>query len=774
MLNKYRKLSNLTFMNTSFAYNISCYLVIFFFIITAQISGADIILLNDGTQYIGKVTESTDQLTIATPYQEITVAKESINKIYKDLQEVNSEIIELMAATQAAIADAGKIQNIHERNTLILRQIESLTKRQKTYSRIIGFLTTADSAPIKEKFNELNATIEHVRSLVVTEETEPDIEETTEPAGPDVEARKKIEKAREFFAMGSNALAQMQYDKAKEYFIVSLSYDAEFPETYVKLGDVHTILKDEEIGYLNYQMGLEAIIRQGSMTAEMVKLRDDILKKVEKFRIIKHKIYGIDSEFNEGLIKLGNKSATDKNYILANDVFSTVLSIEPNNTDALNGIEAIRGNLDKLSIKDLTVDESKEANAYYQDGLLLFWKNDCEKAMIKFKEALAINPQLPGALLKAGECSEKKGDNFEAIHYYWLCLKSIQKMATTTKELEEQRARAAGLIEKIDDNARELGKLKNNYTGKLHALAYDCMKKKYNRFAYHILEKVIAIDIGIKSVNESFAQLKETVIITEDTKKYFSASNEDVAKINISAAGFSIFEEIGFNLDGCKEYKHYQTGMVFVLIPSGAFTMGRSDTDNDEKPAHKVTVKEFLLSKFEVTQGVWQKIMGGNPSTVTVGADYPVDSITWEDCALFASRVGLRLPTEAEWEYACNGNNTSRFSFGNDAPMLDEYAWHFSNSGGKLQPVGKKKSTLFGLYDMYGNVAEWCQDWYSENYYRESIVDNPPGPKNGVLRAVRGGSWYYLPEDIYSARRARFDPAKPSVGIGLRCAADFK
>ncbi|MCL2122613.1 MAG: formylglycine-generating enzyme family protein, partial [Desulfovibrionaceae bacterium] len=164
-------------------------------------------------------------------------------------------------------------------------------------------------------------------------------------------------------------------------------------------------------------------------------------------------------------------------------------------------------------------------------------------------------------------------------------------------------------------------------------------------------------------------------------------------------------------------------GIKFVLIPAGSFLMGSDARALNEKPPHRVHIsKPFYLGKFEVTQEQWQAVMGNNPSRFK-GPDNPVEGVSWEDVREFIQRLNekeghrrYRLPTEAEWEYAARGGTSSRWSFGDDAGLLDQYAWYKDNSEDTTHPVGQKKSNPWGLHDMHGNVFEWVQDWYGGDY----------------------------------------------------------
>jgi formylglycine-generating enzyme required for sulfatase activity len=187
-----------------------------------------------------------------------------------------------------------------------------------------------------------------------------------------------------------------------------------------------------------------------------------------------------------------------------------------------------------------------------------------------------------------------------------------------------------------------------------------------------------------------------------------------------------------------------------VRIRPGTFMMGDERGDNDEKPLHKVTIsRSFYLGKFQVTQEQWEAVMGANPSHFK-GAKNPVDRVSWEACQTFikklnekfaSSGVAFGLPTEAEWEYACRAGSNSRYGFGEREAGLADYGWFAGNSDGTTHPVGQKKPNAWGLYDMHGNVWEWCADWYDADYYKTSPAVDPPGPTAVTSRVLRGGSW---------------------------------
>ena len=220
------------------------------------------------------------------------------------------------------------------------------------------------------------------------------------------------------------------------------------------------------------------------------------------------------------------------------------------------------------------------------------------------------------------------------------------------------------------------------------------------------------------------------------------------------------------------------TGTEFVWIEGGCYQMGcGSWTDNcngDEKPVHEVCVDGFWLGKYEVTQGQWRQIMGSNPSHFKNGDNYPVEVVSWNDCKNFIqelnSRNGgnfeFRLPTEAEWEYACrSGGKPEKYSGSND---VNSVAWYDSKSGGHTHLVGQRSPNGLGLYDMSGNVYEWCEDVYDSEAYGKHSWNNPvvTGGRSG--RVGRGGSWLYKPRGARCADRYSDSPDYASISLGFR------
>ena len=214
-----------------------------------------------------------------------------------------------------------------------------------------------------------------------------------------------------------------------------------------------------------------------------------------------------------------------------------------------------------------------------------------------------------------------------------------------------------------------------------------------------------------------------------------------------------------------------------VYVEGGTFQMGATeeqgkDAYDSEKPVHRVTLSSYLIGKHEVTQALWEEVMGSNPSENNQGGDYPVECVSWDDCQEFIeklnARTGMefRLPTEAEWEYAARGGNRSKGYKYAGSNNLDDVGWYGDNSDEHTHPVGRKKPNELGLYDMSGNVFEWCQDWYGD--YSSEAQTNPTGLQSGRFRVLRGGGIWGHARRCRVSYRSYGGPGIGIVSLGLR------
>ncbi|MBT4482723.1 MAG: SUMF1/EgtB/PvdO family nonheme iron enzyme, partial [Candidatus Latescibacteria bacterium] len=226
-------------------------------------------------------------------------------------------------------------------------------------------------------------------------------------------------------------------------------------------------------------------------------------------------------------------------------------------------------------------------------------------------------------------------------------------------------------------------------------------------------------------------------------------------------------------------------------ISAGTFKMGSNNGDSDEKPVRTIALSAFTMSNTEVTQAQYSSVMSSNPSFHKLDDNCPVEKVSWKDAITFCNRLserlglekcynlstgecdfsknGFRLPTEAEWEHACRGNIGSEYNSGNGESALNRAGWYQRNSGEKTHPVAQKAANAFGLYDMHGNVWEWCNDWYSKRSYEiDKKTENPTGVSNSKERVLRGGSWLDWPKDCTSSKRRDFNPDKNYSDVGFR------
>ena len=209
-----------------------------------------------------------------------------------------------------------------------------------------------------------------------------------------------------------------------------------------------------------------------------------------------------------------------------------------------------------------------------------------------------------------------------------------------------------------------------------------------------------------------------------------------------------------------------------VLIPSGEFVMGRNGINSNEEPAHTVYLDAFYLNKYEVTQLQYLTTVGSNPSYFAKCPLCPVERVNFHQASNYCSKMGKRLPTEAEWEKAARGGTSGWYYW--DQDHTDIYAWYGNNAGKRTQPAGTRKPNRYGLYDMAGNVWEWVEDWYESTYYSKSPQRNPKGPAKGATKVIRGGSWGTPPAKIAHANRDSREPGTRYINGGFRCAKDAK
>ena len=261
---------------------------------------------------------------------------------------------------------------------------------------------------------------------------------------------------------------------------------------------------------------------------------------------------------------------------------------------------------------------------------------------------------------------------------------------------------------------------------------------------------VVFAGVGINNYNNKRAEQERRAIIER-------ARLDSIAAVRKAAEDKRISDSIANELRNAFVTKNFTVDNVsftMVAVAGGTFNMGSNDGEGDEKPVHSVTLSDYYIGETEVTQALWQAVMGSNPSMFK-GGNNPVEQVSYNDCIDFINKLNtllagqlpagrkFRLPTEAQWEFAARGgnkgkNNNNKYSGSNS---IDDVAWYRDNSGYRTHPVKQKQANELGLYDMSGNVVEWCYDWYGSDYYSSSPQTNPQGPSSGSRRVLRGACW---------------------------------
>ena len=277
---------------------------------------------------------------------------------------------------------------------------------------------------------------------------------------------------------------------------------------------------------------------------------------------------------------------------------------------------------------------------------------------------------------------------------------------------------------------------------------------KFREFFFGIIGLAIVIGLSIFVIRKcSVESGSGTEAATETAVEML---NSDIETINVNGVAFKM-----------------------VRVQGGTFQMGATseqgkDAEDDELPVHSVTLSDYYIGQTEVTQELWEAVMGSNPSYFKGNNQCPVEDVSWNDCQEFIEKLNrltgknFRLPTEAEWEYAARGGNKSRGYKYSGSNNPDAVAWYDDNSGSKTHPVATKQSNELGLYDMSGNVYEWCQDWYGE--YKSNSQTNPTGASKGSGRVLRGGSWNSHARYVRVSIRDASTPGYRNYSIGLRLA----
>jgi formylglycine-generating enzyme required for sulfatase activity len=383
-------------------------------------------------------------------------------------------------------------------------------------------------------------------------------------------------------------------------------------------------------------------------------------------------------------------------------------------------------------------DKVDMGGAYYRRGESFLKRRDYSAASVDFERAIALG-------------------HTEAVQRRELVVHLQEHISDEKRKLqeaeEETKQQALALAKQKEDETKRLKKAEDFYNGGI----YHLKNGDYARSLADLEEaKHYGHSDAVRMLKEVLAKQKEV----EETKQQALAlakqkEAEEVKRQALALAKQKEAEKNQITIDG-------KVTIELVNIPAGSFMMGDDDGDDDEKPAHRVTLKAFQMSKYPITQQQYQAVMGTNPSHFKDDENCPVETVSWHDafnfCEELSKRIGqkVKLPTEAQWEYACRAGSTGKYCFGDDVRKLGDYAWYKENAGSETHPVGEKLANPWGLHDMYGNVWEWCEDVWHGNY-NGAPSDGSAWLTGGEQnrRALRGGSWFGNGIFCRSANRGR-------------------
>ena len=390
-----------------------------------------------------------------------------------------------------------------------------------------------------------------------------------------------------------------------------------------------------------------------------------------------------------------------------------------------------------LAARYAKTDYAEEAGrAFLSAGWAAYCQGKMKEALAQTEQAIALHPRFGEALFQAAKVRMALGEVDKA-------LPTLGK-AIDLDRLYALKAAGDGDFQKHDNRLREFLEAMRTEKHRQSAPKVEAALEKIKFWCEHVADiKNNPFVVRMEAfLNEGSSWSLLDMLAVVQTME---------ATIQLLPLRIDIHDSLGKLI----------TSFEFCYIPTGEFMMGEKGNQR------RVTIsKEFYLSKFPVTQAQWQAVMGNNPSHFKDDPNLPVEKVSWDDCQQFLNklneRIGkklYRLPTEAEWEYACRAGSTGTYCFGDEESKLREYGWYSENSGSKTQPVGKLKPNVWGLYDMHGNVLEWCDDWYDDSK---------------TQRVLRGGSWIVSPGYLRCANRGRSDPPGRNFSVGFRFAQDVR
>jgi len=456
----------------------------------------------------------------------------------------------------------------------------------------------------------------------------------------------------------------------------------------------------------------------------------------------------------------------------------------------------------RIQQEETAAEKQKSFQSYFDAGFIYEAKEEWEKAIEAYTKALAVKPEDLEAKDKLATCqhnlylqkaksAEKQNNLDSAIDNYTKAL-SYKQVASTQIKLDSAKKALQAKID-AERNKREYDKwvaraqTSENEGDLPAAVKFYQNAQQYTNQSPWLQSKIVLLNNEIaeaeklKEFNKLLAYAKARDNKT-DGKDALKALAQALALYpnHMEALGLQKKIQIYFRPLNAGDVVTNSIGMKLVYIPAGEFMMGspssESQRDSDEGPQHRIRIsKGFYMGQTEVTQAQWEAVMGNNPSHFK-GDNLPVETVSWNDMVEFCKNLSqmesktYTLPSEAQWEYACRAGSTTAYCFGDSSTLLEDYAWHgYEPSAAKPHPVGQKRPNKWGLYDMHGNVWEWCQDWYSEDYYKKSRSVDPEGPNTGSARVLRGGSWYIRGDyNFRSAARRWLAPDDRIFDYGFR------
>lgn len=413
-----------------------------------------------------------------------------------------------------------------------------------------------------------------------------------------------------------------------------------------------------------------------------------------------------ETKYNDAIAK-ARQALTRNNYDDAIKNFSLALEVKPGDQYAVSQVAELQKKAANAKIETDNLQRDVLFDSYVKAGDKALSDNTYEEAINAYKEALKIKP----------------GDSV-----------AMGKLAQLNQKIEADSLAAVNL--KTDSAFAHL-----------ISVAKDAVDRKEYDTAILSYTEALKIKPGDEYAMSQVSKLQQA--ITQ-------------AQTDSMAAGI---ESDTTNLEALA-VNEIEAGML--LIKARYFKMGSDVGSTDESPMHTVELDSFYISRFEVTQSQWQTIMGGDPSFFKNCDDCPVENVSWNDAMKFIERINqitrkkYRLPTEAEWEYVAGTQNRK--------DNIDNIAWYNDNAKNKTHHIGLLQPDFLGVYDMFGNVAEWCSDWYSYSAYKRNSVSNPTGPATGKEKVVRGGNWYDMGGSFRPSVRDKASPDKASKKIGFRLA----